>query len=335
MRRTVPVLWAVLALALAGCGHERKPTKIGFMPKLVGIPYFNACKKGAEEAAAELGRELVYNGPSTDDANAQITLLQQWVDSGEYLAICVACNNPDLLAPVLGDARKKGITVVTYDADTHADDRDRFVNMCTYDSVARAMIDDMAGQLGPPGEGKVALLTSSVHAPNQAEWAKRMKEYAAQKYPRMQLLPETEHGEDRDLGTRRAAALIGTHPDLKGIIGLTSVAVPAAADAVRKAVAAGNLKPGQVKVGGVTTPRDVRDFVADGTIRSFILWSPVDLGYLAVQVADKLLKKELTGPMTETPPMGRLGPKQVGPHREIVLGEPIRFTKENIDGYDF
>jgi ABC-type sugar transport system substrate-binding protein len=333
MRRLIPLLCGVVVLA--GCGPERKPTKVGFMPKLVGIPYFNACKKGAEEAARELNRELVYNGPSLDDANAQITMLQQWVDSGEFQAICVACNNPDLLAPVLHDARQKGITVVTYDADTQPDARDRFVNMCTYDSVARAMIDDMAAQLTPPGEGKVALLTSSVHAPNQSEWAKRMKEYAAQKYPRMELLPEAEHGEDRDLGTRKAAALIGTNPDLKGIIGLTSVAVPAAAEAVRKAVAAGTLKPGQVKVGGVTTPRDVRDYVADGTVKSFILWSPVDLGYLAVQVADRLIKKELAGPETETPPMGRLGPKKVGPHREIVLGEPIRFTKDNIDQYDF
>ena len=41
------------AVVAAGCAtRSAKPTggKIGFMPKLVGIPYFNACQRGAEEA---------------------------------------------------------------------------------------------------------------------------------------------------------------------------------------------------------------------------------------------------------------------------------------------
>ena len=39
-------------------------TKICMMPKLVGIPYFNATERGAQDAARELGVELDYNGPT-------------------------------------------------------------------------------------------------------------------------------------------------------------------------------------------------------------------------------------------------------------------------------
>ena len=41
----------------AGSG-ETETLSIGVMPKLVGIDYFNACERGAREAAAEEGRAM-------------------------------------------------------------------------------------------------------------------------------------------------------------------------------------------------------------------------------------------------------------------------------------
>jgi ABC-type sugar transport system substrate-binding protein len=318
-------------LPLLGCRGASTPsaagTKIGFMPKLVGIPYFEACRRGADEAAKELGLTLVYNGPTETDVNKQIDLLNQWVASGDYAMVCVACNDPDLIAPALRDARGKKVSVVTYDADSQPDARSFFVNQATYDGVAQMMVDTMAEQLSPPGEGKVGILTSSVQAPNQAQWAKRIKAYAAQKYPKMTLLPETEHGEDRNLGVTRAKALILANPDIKGVIGLTSVAVPAAAEAVRQLG-----KKGQIQVGGVSTPKDMRDYVKDGTVGIFVLWNPIDLGYLAVHVAELTRKGQM--PVTGTVKAGRLGEIQVR-DGEVLLGAPTRFTKENIDKFDF
>jgi ABC-type sugar transport system substrate-binding protein len=299
------------------------------MPKLIGIPYFNACKRGAEEAAKELNLELEYNGPSETDVTKQISMIDMWASSGEVDCLCVACNDPERIARALQKARNKKMIVITYDADSKPDARDFFVNMATYDSVARMMIDSMAEQLTPKGTGEVGILTSSVQAPNQSEWARRMKAYAAESYPRMTLLPETEHGENRDLGITKARALIQAHPRMKGIIGLTSVAVPAAAEAVRQEKKQREL---DIKVGGVSTPRDMRDYVKDGTVKEFILWNPIDLGYLAVYVAD--LKRKGQMPENGTINAGRLGEIHVK-DREVLLGEPKRFNKENVDQFDF
>jgi ABC-type sugar transport system substrate-binding protein len=319
---------ALCVLSLAGCGGSSsgKP-RVWFMPKLTGIPYFNACKKGAEEAAKELNLELTYNGPTRADATEQVNLLDQWIAGSPIDMLCVACNDPDAVAPSLRRARDKRIFVITFDADTKEDARDFFVNMVTYDSIAEMMVDVMAEELSPKGEGKVGIVTSSVQAPNQSQWARRIKAYAARKYPKMELLPETEHGEDRALGVTKAKALIQATPDLKGIIGLTSVAVPAAAEAVRQ-----EGKKGQIKVTGVSTPRDMRDFVLDDTVTTFLLWNPVDLGYLAVHVADLLRRGAMPENGTINP--GRLRDIKVR-DREVLLGDPIKFTKENIDRYDF
>jgi ABC-type sugar transport system substrate-binding protein len=321
-------------LGSVGCGG--KPTervfKIGFMPKLVGIPYFNTCQRGAEEAKKELGIDLEYNGPTKADANQQNDLLHQWIASGDYDCLAVACNDPDLVAPALVEARRKGILVVTYDADSREEAREFFVNQATYDDVARAMADAMADVLEPKGTGNVGILTSSIQAPNQSQWSRRLKAYVAEKYPAMHLLRETEHGEDRDLGITKAKALIQANKDLRGIIGLTSVAVPAAAEAVRQGVQQGQLQKGQIQVTGVSTPKDMRDYVDDGTVASFVLWNPVDLGYLTVHVANLLRKKQV--PENGTIKAGRLGEITIR-NREVLLGKPIRFTRENIGAFDF
>jgi rhamnose transport system substrate-binding protein len=325
------VLSVLILLPLAGCSGnqssgERRP-KVGFIPKLTGIPYFNACKKGAEEAAAELGLELIYNGPNKTDVDEQVRLIRQWSAAGEVDMLCVACNEPDRIAGALKEARQANLPVITYDADSTPDARDFFVNQATYDRVAEMMVDAMAAQLSPPGVGQVGILTSSTEAPNQAEWARRIKAYVKKKYPGMELLPETEHGENRDLGITRGRALIVANPQLKGIIGLTSVAVPAAAEAVLQ-----EKKKGQIKVTGVSTPRDMRDYVLGGTVENFVLWNAVDLGYLAVHVAD--LKRQ--GKMVDngTIEVGRLG-KITVKDREVLLGEPIKFDKNNLDKYKF
>jgi ABC-type sugar transport system substrate-binding protein len=166
----------------SGCANRSgpRPVKIAFMPKLIGIPYFNACQRGAEEAAKELNIELLYNGPTETDVTKQIGMIEQWTASGEIDALCVACNDPDQIARALQKARNKKLVVITYDADSKPEARDFFVNMAAYDSVARMMVDSMARQLTPKGTGEVGIMTSSVQAPNQSEWAKRIKAYVAE-----------------------------------------------------------------------------------------------------------------------------------------------------------
>src|SRR5262249_15571220 len=151
-----------------------------------------------------------------------------------YQCLAVACTEKDEVSPTLKSALDQGLPVVTYDADSRPEARRFFVNMASYDAVARAMVDALAEELGPKPEGKVGILTSSLSAPNQSEWARRVKAYAKKKYPGLRILAEATHGENRNLGITKAKAMIQANKDLKGIIGLTSVAVPAAAEAVRQ-----------------------------------------------------------------------------------------------------
>ena len=117
--------------------------------------------------------------PTKADSNQQIDLLTSAIASGEYDALAVACTEKDRVSPTL---REAGMPVVTFDADAQPDARKFFVNMATYDAVAGAMVDALIAGLGPNPKGKIGIVTSSLEAPNQAEWARRIK-VLLKKYP--------------------------------------------------------------------------------------------------------------------------------------------------------
>src|SRR5438093_145702 len=150
---------------------------IAMMPKLRGIDYFNACQQGAQEAAKELPDvELIYDGPTEAKVDKQVEMIDTWVTQ-RVNAIAVAADDPVAIAPALKKARDAGIAVITYDADADAarSGRQFFVNQCSADSIAAALTDEMAAQVGP--DAKTAIVTSSLTSPNQNAWKRRMLEY--------------------------------------------------------------------------------------------------------------------------------------------------------------
>ncbi len=300
---------------------------IGVMPKLVGIDFFNATERGAFEAGNELGVHMVFDGPVTNDVNAQVQMLDKWIFK-KYDAIAVAPNDPDAIAPVLEKARSRGITVVTWDADAQVGARDFFVNQCTSASVAKTLMDVMAEGAG--AESNYIIVTGSLTAYNQRIWMDEMEQYRQSAYPGMTNLSETPKAseEDQALATQVTTDCLKAYDTLEGIFAITSVALPGAAEALRKTGRADD-----VFLTGLATPNAMREYVLDGTVKKFVLWNPVDLGYLAVQVAVASAKGELQ-PGVETFKAGRLGELAVKGD-QVILGDPIIFDSDNIDQYDF
>jgi rhamnose transport system substrate-binding protein len=323
--RTAPLTLLALAAIALGCARPSDKPRIGVMPKLIGIGYFTAAEKGAREAARETGVDLVYDGPAVDSAEEQVKMIDRWIAQG-FDMIAVAPNDPELIAPALARARKVGITVVTWDADANpqASGRQAFINQAPIDAVGHTLVDIVGEAVG--GKGKVVILTGSATSPNQNAWMKAMHARLAEKYPDLELLETLVSDEDQAKAYRLARDVINAHPDLVGIWGITSVALPGAAKAVRDAG-----KADKIAVTGVSLPSIMRQYVDDGTVKKFVLWSPVDLGYLTVHAANLLRQGKLAdGEHT----IGRLTNIQVSPG-EVLLGPPIIFDRENIAQFDF
>jgi len=202
------------------------------------------------------------------------------------------------------------------------------VNQATAQEIGYGLIDIMAKDLGgEEPEGEVAIVTAYLTAANQNAWIGHMKERLKQ-YPKMKLVAVKPSDEDQNKARQVTQDLMKVYPNLRGVFGISSVAFPGAAEAVRQAG-----KSGKVLVTGLSTPNNMKEYVKDGTVKSVVLWSTVDLGWLTVHAAEALATGKLKSGAT-TLPAGRLGEKKIeGDH--ILLGGKLVFTKDNIDQYDF
>ncbi len=228
---------------------------------------------------------------------------------------------------MLRKALAKGINVVGYDFDASPDARQWFVNRAEPNGIAKALVDQLAAEIGE--DGAFAVLTSTFTAPTQARWIAEMAAYAAKCHPEMTWLGTEEAREDGPLASRQTAVLMRRNgAALKGIVALTSFATPAAATAVTQAG-----KCGAVAVVGLGTPNAMKPHIASGCVRSVVLWNPVDLGYAALYVLRAAADGTLL-PGATSVDAGRLGKLRVD-GSEVLLGRPFVYTAENINGFDF
>jgi rhamnose transport system substrate-binding protein len=317
----VAALLAFLELGMA------QQITIAMIPKLVGIDYFAATEQGAQEAADEIGGiRFVHRGPTEARVNAQIELIENFITAGVDV-IAVASNDPQAIAPSLQRAMDAGVKVVTFDAD--ADARDLFVNQATFEGIGRSLVEEMVRQKGK--DARVAIVTSSLTAPNQNAWIAAMNAHIDGNYPDFEILDTRPSEEDQQLAFSVTQDLLRVHSDLDGIFALSSVAFPGASEAVQQAG-----RGGEVAVVGLSTPKQMRPFMDAGVIESVVLWNPVDLGYLTIYAAKALVEQDLQP--GDTFDAGRLGQYTVEEDdisTQVLLGDPFIFTPENIAQFDF
>src|SRR3954447_5475941 len=233
------LIFLALATLLPACSKKPDATgggadqlTVAFMPKSKGNAYFVACRKGADEAAKELGIKLLWDGPTDPDPARQNQIAETWITRGVN-AIAVACENREGIATALRKARDKGIKVITYDADTLPDARDFFCNQATPQGIGEALMEQAAKATG--GQGEYAIITASLTASNMNEWQKHIAAANAAKYPDMKMIALRPCDDLKDKAFAEATALVNANPNLKLIMAICSPAVPGAAEAVKQA----------------------------------------------------------------------------------------------------
>jgi len=303
--------------------NGRKPV-IALMPKAKGDPYFISCKAGADEAAKELGVELLWDGPTDLDPAKQNEVVEAWITRGVD-AIAVSVENKVGISTVLRKAREKGIKVITWDADAEKDARDFFINQATPQGIGYTLTDEAARILN--GKGDFAIITASLSAANQNEWIKYIKERLAQKYPDMKLVAIQPSEGDRDRAFAETQTVLKVYPNVKLIMAIAAPAVPGAAEAVKQSGRT------DVKVTGLSLPNMCKPYIKADVIDSIVLWNTADLGYLTVYASNALSLGTLKRADKEIN-AGRLGKIEVVDD-EIRLGAPFIFNKGNIDRFNF
>lgn len=314
------------ALALMTASASAETVKIALVVKALGIGFFEAADKGAQEAAKELGDvEVIYTGPTNTTAEGQIEVINALI-AQKVNAIAVSANDKDALVPALKKAMERGITVISWDSGVAPEGRMMHLNPSSNALIGNMCVKMAADNL-PDGKGKVAILSASATATNQNTWIEEMKKVLPN-YPGVELV-DTVYGDDlADKSYRETQGLLQKYPDLKAIIAPTSVGVVAAAQAVEDAG-----KVGTVNVTGLGLPSEMAGHVKSGASKSFAIWNPIDLGYAATTIAYNLATgKAKAAPGAEIP-MGRMGSVKLDDNSEGAMADPFVYDASNVEEF--
>lgn len=316
---------AALATALmAGTAHAEN-MRIALVVKALGIGFFDAAHKGADEAAKELGGvDVIYTGPTATTAEGQIevinALIAQKVD-----AIAISANDTDALVPALKKAMARGITVISFDSGVAPAGRQMQLNPSSNELIGKMLVK-LASDAAPDG-GDVAILSATSTSTNQNTWIAEMKKALPSK-PGLKLVA-TAYGDDlADKSYRETKGLMERYPDLKVIVAPTSVGIVAAAQAVEDAG-----KTGKVFVTGLGLPSEMAGHVKSGASKSFAIWNPIDLGYAATEIAYHLAKKDAKAAPGAEIPMGRMGTVKLDDKTEGAMADPFVYDATNVDQF--
>jgi rhamnose transport system substrate-binding protein len=306
-----------------------------YIPKDTQNPYEVLADQGGQKALSELGGKVVVSSGTQDTAAAQIPSVQAAIQANAS-AIVIAANDPSALCPTLNQAAKKGIAIVSFDSDLSCGSTPShlFINQADTETIGTSEVDLLAKQINSTGD--IGILSAAASATNQNAWIKYMKQQLAAKYPNMKLVTTVYGNDDPATSLTVLQGMLSAYPNLKGIISPTTVGISTAAqylsthpDVAKK-----------VTLTGLGLPSQMSKYVKDGTVQSFELWNPSNLGYLAGYAAANLASGTTKLDTGSTFKAGSLGEYKVlapagdtGP--SVVLGPPTVFDKSNIDQFKF
>ncbi len=308
------------------------PVSIVYIGKNTGNPYFDSITGGFEDACAELGCEFEFVAPATAEATSQIPFIEAQIQRGVDV-IAIAPNSPDALNQVLDSARAQDILVITVNGDLvgNEEHRDASILPVDFTKTGPNQVELMGSMINY--EGQIAILSATTEAPDQNTWIAAMNETLENdpKYANMELVA-TVYGDDQpEKSTAEMEALLANYPDLKGVIAPTTVGIAAAAQVVQSRGIAD-----QVKVTGLGLPSEMRDFIKDGTVEAFQLWSPYNEGWLAAHFAVGVLGGTIQNEVGSTFEVPNLGTITIDENNMMnTQAELTTFTAENIDEFDF
>lgn len=325
-RRNFTKLFAGLSVAASMMGTTAfaDDMRIAVLVKALGIGFFEAAAKGAEEAAAELGGvEIIYTGPTSTTAEGQIEVINSLIAQGVD-AIAISANDPDAVVPALKKAMSRGITVISWDSGVAEAGRQMHLNPSSTPLIGNTIIKLAADHM--PDGGEVAILSATTTSTNQNAWIAAAKDVLPN-YKGVELVA-TVYGDDlSDKSYREAQGLMATYPDLKAIIAPTTVGILAACQAVTDAG-----KIGEINVTGLGLPSEMAGCVDSGATKSFAIWNPIDLGYAAATLAYNIHKGASTDAGSSVP-MGRLGAATLDETGTAAMSDPFTYDSSNVDDF--
>ena len=238
--------------------------------------FWQAVKSGADQAAAEFGVRITFEGPDNE------TMVDRQID---MLAAALA-NNPSAIGfaaldsqaaiPLLQQAADAGIPVIAFDSGVESDIP---ATTATTDNVAAAALaaDKMAELIG--GAGKVAVVAHDQTSRTGIDRRDGFLNQIEANYPDIEVVSVQYGAGDQLQSTEVAKAILTANPDLVGMFGTNEGSAIGIVNAIREMATEG------VTIIGYDSGKAQTDAIREGVMAGAITQNPVGIGYETVKAA--------------------------------------------------
>ncbi len=329
-------IWALAALTLvAGCGPKEdtatagatgttgtseKKLRIAVIPKGTTHEFWKAVHAGADDAAKDLGVEVIWKGPlKEDDLNDQIKVVEDFTTQGVDGIALAPLNDTAMKTPV-ENAKKSNIPVVIFDSDLKDTE---FVSFVATDNEKGGQNagDEMIRLLG--GKGNVVVLR---YLEGSASTMNREKGFldVMKANPGIKILSDNRYaGASVESAQTESENLLSSFKKADGSLGVDGIYCPnESATFGMLRVLQDNGWAGKVKFVGFDSSTKLVEGLTKGEINALVLQNPQKMGYEAVKAIVDHIKKQPVPKRIDTGAVLVTGDNMKDPDIAKLLGAP-------------
>jgi ribose transport system substrate-binding protein len=236
-------------------------------------PYYEPCYEGFQAAAKKYGVKVEKVDPQKFELPLQVKVIEDLI-AQKVDGIAISALDDAGLVPVIADATKAGIKVITFDAPAPSSEALTYIgtdNKSAGVAAGKKMAELMKGK------GNIVILQGGLGATNLNLRTQGFKESLA-KFPGIKLLEVVDEQGDFNITMNKTEAILQTYPDLTAIFSVSAEGAPAAGQVLKQ-----QGKAGKILLAGFDDLKDTLEGIRDGTVAFCLVQKTFKMGWLSVE----------------------------------------------------
>ncbi len=254
-------------------------------------PYYEPCYEGFKAAATKYNVKVDRVDPLKMELALQVKSIEELI-AQHVDGIALSAVDDAGLVPVIADAIKAGIKVITFDAPAPSSAALTYIgtdNQTAGFQAGKKMAEVMKGQ------GKIVILQGGLGATNLNLRTKGFKDALAKTAPHIKIVDIVDTAGDFSVATNKTEAILQTYPDLTAVFSVSAEGVPAAAAVLKQ-----QGKVGKVLIAGFDDLKDTLRGIRDGSVAFCIVQKTFKMGWLSVEALLDATKGKTLPKVTDT-----------------------------------
>jgi ribose transport system substrate-binding protein len=291
------IAFAAVVLSGTACkkgsndSKDGKKTRTFVMVTKAVHPYYEPCYEGFQAAGAKYGVKVERVDPQKMELPLQVKSLEELI-AQHVDGIALSAVDDAGLVPVIADATKAGIKVITFDAPAPSSAALTYIgtdNKTAGTEAGKKMAELMKGQ------GSIVILQGGLTATNLNLRTQGFKEALAAAAPGVKVLDVVDTAGDFSVATNKVEATLQTYPDVTAMFAVSAEGAPAAAGVLKQ-----QGKAGKILLAGFDDLKDTLQGIKDGAVAFCIVQKTFKMGWLSIEALNDAVAGKTLPKVTDT-----------------------------------